>query len=140
MGQVKAGEVVVVSGAAGAVGSMACILAKDKGAKVYATAGSDDKCRWLEEEVGVAKAFNYKKPTFKEDFIREAGNFDVFFDNVGGEVLDFLLTRMSLHARVLTCGEWPMNVPIVVSRTKHVEQDSLQHTVNLLANASPDFD
>ena len=96
---------VLVSGAAGAVGMMACILAKDQGAKVYATAGSDEKCRWLEEEVGVAKAFNYKKPTFQEDFIREAGTFDVFFDNVGGEVLDFFLTRMNLHARVLSCGE-----------------------------------
>lgn len=101
----KAGETVVVSGAAGAVGSMACILAKDKGAKVYGTAGSDEKCRYLEQEIGVVKAFNYKHPTFQEDFVREVGTFDLLFDNVGGEFLDFALTRMSLHARVLCCGE-----------------------------------
>lgn len=105
VGNVKAGEAVVVSGAAGAVGSMACILAKDKGAKVYGTAGSDEKCRYLEQEIGVVKAFNYKSPTFQEDFIREVGTFNLLFDNVGGEFLDFALTRMSLHARVLCCGE-----------------------------------
>ena len=84
---------------------MACILAKDKGAKVYGTAGSDEKCRYLEQEIGVVKAFNYKHPTFQDDFVREVGTFDLLFDNVGGEFLDFALTRMSLHARVLCCGE-----------------------------------
>ncbi|KAH9840892.1 uncharacterized protein C8Q71DRAFT_854746 [Rhodofomes roseus] len=104
LAKVKAGETVVVSGAAGAIGSLVCQLAKDKGAKVYGIAGSAEKCRYLEEELGIAKALNYKAATFQEDFVREVGAFDVYFDNVGGGMLDFLLTRMNLHARVILCG------------------------------------
>ena len=85
IGQVKPGETLVVSGAAGSVGSIACQLGKRAGAKVYAIAGSADKCDWLEREVGVDKAFNYKSPTFREDF-KKIGYLDVFFDNVGGMV------------------------------------------------------
>jgi NADPH-dependent curcumin reductase CurA len=85
IGQVKPGETLVVSGAAGSVGSIACQLGKRAGAKVYAIAGSQDKCEWLENELGVDKAFNYKSPTFRED-IKKIGYIDVFFDNVGGMV------------------------------------------------------
>lgn len=101
----KAGEVVVVTGAAGAVGSMACTLAKDAGARVYAIAGTDEKCAYLEREIGVEKALNNREPAFRERFAREVGAFDVFFDNVGGEILDFALTRMNVHARVLVCAK-----------------------------------
>jgi NADPH-dependent curcumin reductase CurA len=66
----------VVSGAAGSVGSIACQLGKRAGATVYAIAGSQDKCEWLEKEIGVDKAFNYKSPTFRQDF-KEAGYIDV---------------------------------------------------------------
>ncbi|KAH9929261.1 uncharacterized protein B0H18DRAFT_998608 [Fomitopsis serialis] len=104
IGQIKAGETLVVSGAAGAVGSLVCQLGKDKGAKVYGTVGSAEKCKYLEEDVGVVKALNYKSPTFREDFVREFGKIDVFFDNVGGEILDFALTRLNMHARVVLCG------------------------------------
>jgi len=104
VGQIKAGEILVVSGAAGAVGSLVCQLGKDKGAKVYGIVGSAEKCKYLEEDVGVVKALNYKSATFREDFIREVGKFDVFFDNVGGEILDFALTRLNMHARVVLCG------------------------------------
>jgi NADPH-dependent curcumin reductase CurA len=75
----------VVSGAAGSVGSIACQLGKRAGATVYAIAGSQDKCEWLEKELGVDKAFDYKSPTFRDDF-KQAGYIDVFFDNVGGEL------------------------------------------------------
>ena len=75
-----------MSGAAGAVGSVACQLGKAKGAKVYAIAGSDDKCTWLEKELGVDKAFNYKSKSFFKD-LRFVGYLDVYFDNVGGEPL-----------------------------------------------------
>lgn len=84
IGQLKPGETLVVSGAAGSVGSIACQLGKRAGAKVYAIAGSQDKCDWLVKEVGVDGAFNYKSPTFREDF-KKIGYLDVFFDNVGGE-------------------------------------------------------
>ncbi|RDB26209.1 putative NADP-dependent oxidoreductase YfmJ [Hypsizygus marmoreus] len=83
IGKLKAGETLVVSGAAGAVGSIACQLGKRIGAKVYGIAGSDDKCEWLVKEVGIDGAFNYKSPTFREDF-KKLGYLDVFFDNVGG--------------------------------------------------------
>ena len=73
---------------------------------MYGIAGSAEKCQYLEEELGVVKALNYKSATFQEDFVREVGTFDVLFDNVGGEFLDFALTRMNLHARVIICGEF----------------------------------
>ncbi|KAJ7931501.1 hypothetical protein B0H13DRAFT_2247571 [Mycena leptocephala] len=66
----KPGDKMVVSGAAGSVGSIACQLGKRAGATVYAIAGSQDKCEWLEKELGVDKAFNYKSPTFRDDLSR----------------------------------------------------------------------
>jgi len=75
------------------------------GAKVYAIAGTKDKCVWLEQECGVEKAFNYKSPTFRDDFKKTVGYFDVYFDNVGGEILDFMLTRLNKNARIIMCGK-----------------------------------
>lgn len=105
IGEVKPGEKLVVSGAAGSVGSIACQLGKAAGAKVYAIAGSPDKCEWLEKEIGVEKAFNYKSPTFMQDFKQSVGYLDVYFDNVGGDILDFMLTRLNKNARIVLCGE-----------------------------------
>ncbi|KAJ6513281.1 alcohol dehydrogenase [Mycena sanguinolenta] len=99
----KPGDKLVVSGAAGSVGSIACQLGKRAGATVYAIAGSQDKCEWLEKELGVDKAFNYKSPTFYKDF-KDAGYIDVFFDNVGGDILDMVLTRLNKGARIALCG------------------------------------
>lgn len=93
-----------MSGAAGATGSVVCQIGLKKGAKVYAIAGSQEKCDWLEKEVGVTKALNYKSPTFYEDFKKEVRYLDVYFDNVGGEILNFALTRLNLRARVVLCG------------------------------------
>jgi NADPH-dependent curcumin reductase CurA len=83
VGKLEKGETLVVSGAAGAVGSLACQLGKQAGAKVIAIAGSNEKCAWLEKELGVHKALNYKSETFYKEWKAE-GYFDVFFDNVGG--------------------------------------------------------
>ncbi|PCH42185.1 NAD(P)-binding protein [Wolfiporia cocos MD-104 SS10] len=104
VGKLQPGEKLLVSSAAGATGSIVCQIAKHVGAKVYAIAGTPEKCAWLENDLGVDKALNYKSPTFHEDFINSVGYFDIFFDNVGGEILDFALTRMNTHARVITCG------------------------------------
>ncbi|KDR76191.1 hypothetical protein GALMADRAFT_225868 [Galerina marginata CBS 339.88] len=104
IGELKPGEKLVVSGAAGSVGSIACQLGKAAGAEVYAIAGSDDKCQWMEKEIGVDKAFNYKSPTFHADIKKQVGYLDVYFDNVGGEMLDFLLTRLNKDARIILCG------------------------------------
>ncbi|KAF9800231.1 hypothetical protein IEO21_10409 [Rhodonia placenta] len=91
--QIKAGETLVVSGAAGATGSI-----------VIGISGSTKKCEWLEQELGIDKALNYKSPTFKDDFSKTVGALDVFYDNVGGEVLDLALASMNLHARIIICG------------------------------------
>jgi len=104
VGKIKAGETLVVSGAAGATGSLVCQIGKIKGAKVIAIAGSKDKCEWLEKELGVHKALNYKSPTFVKEFKESVGYLDVYFDNVGGEILDLCLTRLNKNARIAICG------------------------------------
>jgi len=101
--QIKAGETLVVSGAAGAVGSLVCQLGKKAGAKVFAIAGSQEKCDWLQKELGVDLALNYKSPSFRQDF-KKIGYIDAFFDNVGGEILDMVLTRLNKNARIALCG------------------------------------
>ena len=104
VGKVKAGDFVVVSGAAGATGSVVCQIAKIKGATVLGLAGSDDKVKWL-KELGCDEALNYKDPNFFKNF-RAATKplIDVFFDNVGGEILDLALSRAKPHARFVMCG------------------------------------
>jgi hypothetical protein len=81
-----------------------CQLGKRTGAKVIALAGSDEKCAWLEGELEVDKALNYKSETFQEDLKNAVGYLDVFFDNVGGEILDLALKRLNKNARVVLCG------------------------------------
>ncbi|KAH6677353.1 hypothetical protein B0J14DRAFT_474919 [Halenospora varia] len=104
IGQVKAGDFVVVSGAAGATGSVACQIAKLKGAKVLGIAGSDDKVKWL-KELGCDDALNYKDPDFATNFKESTKDLiDVFFDNVGGDVLELALSRAKAHARFVMCG------------------------------------
>ncbi|KAH7102369.1 NAD(P)-binding protein [Auriculariales sp. MPI-PUGE-AT-0066] len=104
IGKPKAGEVLVVSGAAGATGSIVCQLGVLSGLTVYAIAGSKDKCEWLEKELGVTKALNYKDADFYDQFKKTIDYFDVYFDNVGGEILNFALTRMKQNARIVLCG------------------------------------
>ncbi|KAK4032979.1 hypothetical protein C8A01DRAFT_40565 [Parachaetomium inaequale] len=105
IGEPKAGDTVVVSAAAGATGSVAAQIAKIAGARVIGTAGSDEKCRWLKEELGLDVALNYKDPDFKAKFKEATPNFiDVFFDNVGGEQLDMALGRANTYARFVMCG------------------------------------
>lgn len=82
---------------------MVCQIGKIKGCKVIAIAGSDEKCQWLEKELGVDKALNYKSSTFADDF-RKVGYLDLMFDNVGGEILNLALTRLNKGARIVLCG------------------------------------
>ena len=105
VGQVKAGDFVVVSGAAGATGSVACQIAKLKGATVLGLAGTDDKVAWLKGEAGCDHALNYKSPNFVKDFRAATKSLiDVYFDNVGGDILDLALSRANLHSRFVMCG------------------------------------
>ena len=73
---------------------------------MYAIAGSPDKCQWLEKDIGVDKALNYKDPSFRDE-LRKIGYLDVYFDNVGGEILDMVLTRLNKGARIVLCGKSP---------------------------------
>nr|POE51558.1 putative nadp-dependent oxidoreductase yfmj [Quercus suber] len=105
VGKVKAGDFVVVSGAAGATGSVVGQIAKLKGARVLGIAGSDDKCRWLVNELGFDDALNYKDPAFSKNFRAATKQLiDVFFDNVGGDILDLALSRAKEHSRFVICG------------------------------------
>jgi NADPH-dependent curcumin reductase CurA len=105
VGKVKAGDFVVVSGAAGATGSVVGQIAKIKGATVLGIAGSDDKCSWLTSELGFDAALNYKDKDFSKKFRAATKNLiDVYFDNVGGEILDLALGRAKPHARFVMCG------------------------------------
>ncbi|OWO97917.1 hypothetical protein B2J93_4486 [Marssonina coronariae] len=104
VGQVKAGDFVVVSGAAGATGSVVCQIAKLKGAKVLGIAGSDDKVQWL-KDLGCDDALNYKSTDFAREFKEKTADLiDVFFDNVGGEILELALSRAKAHSRFVMCG------------------------------------
>ncbi len=83
---------------------MVCQIAKLKGARVLGLAGSDDKVKWL-KELGCDDALNYKDPEFPKKFRASTEDLiDVFFDNVGGEILDLALTRAKMHARFVMCG------------------------------------
>ena len=102
---VKEGETVVVSGAAGAVGSVVGQIAKIKGARAVGIAGGAEKCRWLVEELGFDAAIDYKSEDVRRALREHAPKgIDVYFDNVGGEILDAALTRLARGARIVICG------------------------------------
>uniref|UniRef100_A0A2A4J401 Prostaglandin reductase 1 n=1 Tax=Heliothis virescens TaxID=7102 RepID=A0A2A4J401_HELVI len=100
----KAGETVVVTGAAGAVGSIVGQIAKIKGCRVIGFAGSDDKVKWL-EEIGFDKAINYKTADIKTALQEAAPNgVDCYFDNVGGEISSIIIYQMNQGGRVSVVG------------------------------------
>lgn len=105
VGEVKEGETVVVSAAAGATGSIAAQIGKILGARVIGIAGTDEKCRWLIDELGLDGAINHRSDDvgakLKELCPKRV---DVFFDNVGGKVLDAALARLANGGRVVLCG------------------------------------
>jgi NADPH-dependent curcumin reductase CurA len=105
IGKAKEGDTVVISGAAGAVGSVTGQIAKLKGCRVVGIAGGPDKCKYLVEELGFDGAIDYKN----ENIRNRLGELcpkrvDVFFDNVGGEILDAVLSKVAMHARIVISG------------------------------------
>ena len=106
IGQPKSGETVVVSAAAGAVGSVAVQIAKLKGCRVVGIAGGPAKCEYVARELGADAAIDYKGTSDLNAALREhcPKGVDIYFDNVGGDILDAVLTRLALHARVVLCG------------------------------------
>lgn len=106
IGKPQKGDVVVVSGAAGATGSVAGQIARIKGAsKVVGIAGGPEKCRWLVDELGFDAAIDYKSEDVRGRLRQECPDgINVFFDNVGGQILDDALLNMALFGRVVLCG------------------------------------
>jgi NADPH-dependent curcumin reductase CurA len=105
VGQPKAGETLVVSAAAGAVGSLVGQIGKIVGCRVVGIAGADEKCRWLTDDLGFDAAINYKRENVFEALKRECPKgIDVDFENVGGEILDSVLALINLGARISLCG------------------------------------
>lgn len=104
-GEPKSGETVVVSGAAGAVGGLVGQIAKIKGCRVVGIAGGEEKCKFLIDELGFDAAIDYKNENVKKA-LRQAcpKGVDVFFDNVGGDILDAVLTQINFKARIVICG------------------------------------
>lgn len=102
---VKAGDVVFISGAAGAVGSVAGQIAKLRGCRVIGSTGSPEKVAFLKDECGFDIAFNYKSgPTLKQLNLGAPDGIDVYFDNVGGEALEAALSALRVNGRIIACG------------------------------------
>ncbi|MCH7531087.1 MAG: NADP-dependent oxidoreductase [Gemmatimonadetes bacterium] len=106
IGKPEPGQTVFVSGAAGAVGSAACQIAKEKGCRVVGSAGSQEKVDWLQDEAGVDVALNYKTVEDLRAALLEAcpDGIDVYFDNVGGDHLEAALWGMNNYGRIIACG------------------------------------
>jgi NADPH-dependent curcumin reductase CurA len=105
VGGFRPGQTVVVSGAAGAVGSAVGQIVKAKGGRAIGIAGGEQKCRYLVEQLGFDHAIDYKSESVRKSLRQCAPDgVDVFFDNVGGPILDDVLIRLARHARVVLCG------------------------------------
>ena len=105
VGKIKEGDIVLVSGAAGAVGSVVGQIAKLKGCTVIGIAGGQEKCDYLKNELGFDEAIDYKNENIYSALKKKCPKgIDVFFDNVGGVILDAALSKLRMHAKVVICG------------------------------------
>ena len=105
IGQPSSGDTVVISGAAGATGSVVGQMAKIKGCRVIGIAGGEKKCAWLKQEVGFDEAIDYRNEDVHQRLTELCKNkIDIFFDNVGGAILDQALVNIAIGARVVLCG------------------------------------
>jgi NADPH-dependent curcumin reductase CurA len=105
VGKIKEGDIVLISGAAGAVGSVVGQIAKLKGCTVIGIAGGQEKCDYLKNELGFDEAIDYKNENIYSALKKKCPKgIDVFFDNVGGVILDAALSKLRMHAKVVICG------------------------------------
>lgn len=105
IGKPQPGETLVVSAAAGAVGSLVGQIGKIKGCHVVGIAGADDKCKWIVDELGFDAAINYKTENVYQALKKHCPNgIDIDFENVGGEIMDAVLAQINLRARIALCG------------------------------------
>ncbi len=107
-GRPKPGETVVVSGAAGAVGSLVSQFAKRAGCRVFGIAGGATKCKFLTDKLGLDGAIDYRKfdelESISDEILKQTNGVDVYFDNVGGRITDAVIPHIKLRARVIICG------------------------------------
>jgi NADPH-dependent curcumin reductase len=127
VGRLREGDAVLVSGAAGATGSVVGQLARAKGArKVVGVAGSAEKCSWLTDELGFDAAINYNDDDVAARLDDEfPDGIDLYFDNVGGELLNDVLARIANHARVVLCGA-------ISAYTDHSKAVPIRNHINLI--------
>ncbi|MBR9980678.1 MAG: NADP-dependent oxidoreductase [Desulfatitalea sp.] len=127
IGQPKAGETVVVSAASGAVGSVVGQLAKIHGCRSVGIAGGPDKCRYVTDELGLDACVDYKAGQLREDLKTAAPDgIDIYFENVGGPILDTVLTRMKPFGRIPVCG--------MISQYNALEPYPVRHFNAILVN------
>ena len=104
-GKIKSGDIVLVSAAAGAVGSLVGQIAKIKGCKVIGFAGGNEKCKYVKEQLGFDEVIDYKNDNIYSSLKKYCPEgIDVYFDNVGGEILDAALAKLRMNARIIICG------------------------------------
>ena len=104
-GKIKSGDIVLVSAAAGAVGSLVGQIAKIKGCKVIGVAGGKEKCKYVKEQLGFDEVIDYKNDNIYSSLKKYCPEgIDVYFDNVGGEILDAALAKLRMNARIIICG------------------------------------
>src|SRR5581483_3217987 len=105
IGKPRAGETLVVSAGAGAVGSLVGQIGKIKGCRVVGIAGSEEKCRWMRDELGFDAVINYRIENMPEALRRHwPEGIDIYFENVGGKTLEAVLDQIALRARIVVCG------------------------------------
>jgi NADPH-dependent curcumin reductase CurA len=133
VGQPKSGETLLISGAAGSVGSLVGQIGKIKGLRVVGIAGTDEKCNWLVKELGFDAAVNYKEADCKKQLQASSPNgADIYFENVGGEILETALYLMNTFGRVVVCGmismynattpvRGPSNLALVISKRLKIQ-------------------
>jgi NADPH-dependent curcumin reductase CurA len=133
VGQPRGGETLLISGAAGSVGSLVGQIGKIKGLRVVGIAGTDEKCHWLREELAFDAAVNYKDDNYKKQLKAACANgVDIYFENVGGEILESALYLMNTFGRVVLCGlisqynatapvPGPFNFALVISKRLKIQ-------------------
>lgn len=127
VGKIKEGDVVLVSGAAGAVGSVVGQIAKIKGCHVIGIAGGPDKCKYVVEDLGFDGCIDYKNENIYAGIKTHCPKgLDVYFDNVGGEILDAALSRLRRHARIVICG--------AISQYNETQMQGPKNYLSLLVN------
>ncbi|MEJ2043783.1 MAG: NADP-dependent oxidoreductase [Reinekea sp.] len=148
----EAGQTLVVSGAAGSVGSIVGQLGKAEGLRVIGVAGSDEKCYWLMDELGFDGAVNYKAGNLEQQLVELTPNgIDLYFENTGGAIQNLVFNRMNAHGQIAVCGliadyssEMPAPGPSWINIIKkrltiqgYTMPDHLHNTAELLAQLTP---